>query len=78
MSEKGAGEGGGTAGRGASAPLSGLKDPSHASMVLTSPERPEVTGQSVPLRLSGIVAISSALTSAYVTKDNLASVVAGL
>lgn len=67
-----------TAGRSARAPLLGSEDPSPASTVLSSPERPEATGQSESLRLSGIVATSNVSASAYVTKDDLASALAGL
>lgn len=70
--------GGGTAGRGASAPLSVMEDASLTSAVFNSPERPEATGQSEPLWLSGIVATANASDSTYVTKDNLASALAGL
>lgn len=70
--------GGNTAGRCTNALQSGLEDPSCASNVLSSPERPEVTGQSELLWLSGIVANSSASASSYVTKDDLASVLAGM
>lgn len=43
-----------------------------------SPERPDVTGVSGPLHLSGIVATAAASTSAYVAKDDLAAALAGL
>lgn len=56
--------GGGTTGKGTCASPATPEEPSWNPAIVLSPQRPEATGQSEPLCLSGIVANTSTSASA--------------